>query len=226
MEFLLHPNLIRTYFEALALLDYRLKSGSISNAAKIKENIFIVGGVSMLLGYMRPYYEDKDCQIQLKKLTQLNCSKIIKEEHSSAKKRTQLEYILDTIQPDDKIIVTKLFVIADSTRHLVELLEIIETKGAYVQSLLEGIDTSKKNGYNFSDIVKHLVEFQSDVISEKTKKGLYEAKQKGVTTGRPRKPDENVKRAIKMYQSKKYSLSEIKKDTGISKSTLYRYLEN
>ena len=62
-------------------------------------------------------------------------------------------------------------------------------------------------------MVKHLLKFQSDVISEKTKKGLYEAKQKGVTTGRPRKPDENVKRAITMYQSKHYSLAEIKSET-------------
>ncbi|HEY4548884.1 MAG TPA: helix-turn-helix domain-containing protein, partial [Bacillus sp. (in: firmicutes)] len=28
------------------------------------------------------------------------------------------------------------------------------------------------------------------------------------------------------YQSKKYSLAEIKNETGISKSTLYRYLEH
>ena len=74
--------------------------------------------------------------------------------------------------------------------------------------------------------VKHLVEFQSDVISEKTKKGLNEAKQKGVVTGRPRKPDENVQRAIEMYQSKNYTLTQIKEETGISKSTLYRYLEH
>ncbi|MFB7142021.1 helix-turn-helix domain-containing protein [Gottfriedia sp. NPDC056225] len=63
-------------------------------------------------------------------------------------------------------------------------------------------------------------------MSENTKKGLYEAKQKGVTSGRPKKPGENVKRAIVMYQSKKYTLEEIKQETGISKSTLYRYLEN
>ena len=85
---------------------------------------------------------------------------------------------------------------------------------------------SNTTGYHFIYIVKHLVKFQSDVISEKTKKGLYEAKQKGITTGRPKKSDENVKRAIIMYQSKKYSLTEIKNETGISKSTLYRYLES
>ncbi|TKI26546.1 recombinase family protein, partial [Bacillus cereus] len=101
-----------------------------------------------------------------------------------------------------------------------------DNKGAYIYFVQEDIDTSHKNGYHFGDIVKHLVDFQSDVISEKTKKGLYEAKQKGVTTGRPRKPDENVKRAIVMYQSGNYSLAEIREETGISKSTLYRYLEN
>lgn len=180
----------------------------------------------MIIGYMRPYQEDFNCENQLKILKESNCTTIIAEEHSSAKKRIQLENALNMLNKDDKLAVTKLFVFADSTRHLVELLQIIESKGAYLQCLTEEIDTSNPNGYKFTDIVKHLVDFQSDVISEKTKEGLYEAKQKGVHGGRPRKPDENVKRAIVMYESKKYSLAEIKNETGISKSTLYRYLEN
>ncbi len=179
----------------------------------------------MLIGYMRPYQEDLKCEDQLKKLTLVNCSTLISEEHSSSKKRTHLKNIVNALSKGDKIVVTKLFVLADSTLHLVELLETISKKGAYFQSLNEGIDTSNTNGYTFNEIVKHLVKFQSDVISEKTKQGLYEAKQKGIPTGRPRKSDENVTRAIVMYQSKKYSLSEIKAETGISKSTLYRYLE-
>lgn len=180
----------------------------------------------MIIGYMRPYQGDLNCENQLKILKEANCVTIIAEEHSSAKKRIQLESALDMLKKDDRIVVTKLFVFADSTRHLVELLETIESKGAYLQSLTEKIDTSNPTGYRFTDIVKYLVDFQSDVTSEKTKEGLYEAKQKGVHGGRPRKPDENVKRAIVMYQSKKYSLAEIKDETGISKSTLYRYLEN
>ncbi|KGK87535.1 recombinase family protein [Clostridium sp. HMP27] len=180
----------------------------------------------MIIGYMRPYQGDLNCENQLKILKEANCVAIIAEEHSSAKKRIQLQSALDMLKKDDRVVVTKLFVFADSTRHLVELLEAIESKGAYLQSLTEKIDTSNPNGYRFTDIVKYLVDFQSDVTSEKTKEGLYEAKQKGVHGGRPRKPDENVKRAIVMYQSKKYSLAEIKDETGISKSTLYRYLES
>lgn len=180
----------------------------------------------MLIGYMRPYQADQNCETQLKNLTELNCNKIITEEHSSAKNRIKLKDMIDNLKQGDKIIVTKLFSFADSTRHLVELLEVIERKEACILTINEGIDTSGENGYRFSDIVKHLVEFQSDVISEATKRGLHKAKQKGVTTGRPRKPDENVQRAIIMYESKKYSLNEIKNETGISKSTLYRYLES
>lgn len=180
----------------------------------------------MLYGYMRPYQDDLNCEVQLNHLKNSNCTSIISEEHSSAKKRTELKNLLNNINKGDTIVVTKLFAISDSTRHLVELLEIIEAKGAYLRSLSEQIDTSTTVGYHFIDIVKNLVKFQSDVISEKTKKGLYEAKQKGISTGRPRKSDENVDRAIVMYQSKKYSLDEIKAETGISKSTLYRYLEH
>lgn len=180
----------------------------------------------MLIGYMRPCQDDLNCEIQTEYLKRVNCDRIVQEEHSSAKKRVQLKQMMSNLKYGDKVVITKLFTIADSTRHLVELLEMLESKGAYLKSLTEDIDTSNQAGYHFYNIVKHLAEFQSDVISEKTKKGLYKAKQKGIPAGRPRKPDDNVKRAIQMYQSKKYSLAEIKKETGISKSTLYRYLES
>lgn len=180
----------------------------------------------MLIGYMRPYEEDYSCENQFKTLTKENCTNIISEEHSSSKERVQLEIILNNIRKGDKLVVSKLFSLADSTRHLLEILETLNIKGAYFKAITEEIDTSSSMGYDFTSIVKHLLQFQSDVISEKTKKGLYEAKQKGVSTGRPRKSDENIKRAIVMYESKKYSLAEIKAETGISKSTLYRYLEH
>ncbi|AWP25258.1 recombinase family protein [Paenibacillus sp. Cedars] len=180
----------------------------------------------MIIGYTRPYHDDLTCDEQNIIIKNKSCETIITESHSSAKNRTALNRMMDNLNPGDKIVVAKLFSLADSTRHLVELLEDLNQKNAYLESIKEGIDTSSPKGYFFEDIVKHLVDFQSDVISEKTKKGMNEAKQKGNVPGRPRKSDKNVKQAIMMYQSKKYSLSEIKEETGISKSTLYRYLEN
>lgn len=180
----------------------------------------------MRIGYMRPYQDDLNVEAQTQMLTSFACDTFVVEEHASAKRRTHLNHMMNNLNPGDTIVVAKLFALADSTRHLVELLEILDRQQAYIFSITENIDTGKPDGYSFSDIVKHLVEFQSDVISEKTKRGLYEAKQKGNVPGRPRKADENVGKAILMYQSKNYTLAEIKEQTGISKSTLYRYLEN
>lgn len=180
----------------------------------------------MVIGYIRPCHDDLHCEKQEKLLNDLQCDRIMKEEHSSSKKRIQLKQLLGLIENNDIIVVASLFALADSTRHLQEILEIIEGKGAVLKSLEEGIDTSPSICYPFVDILKHLVKFQSDVVSEKTKNGMYEAKLKGIHSGRPKKSDENITRAIEMYQSKKFSLNEIKEETGISKSTLYRYLEH
>ena len=175
---------------------------------------------------MRPYHEDQSCDNQRLDLENVYCEQWVKEEHPSSKNRMQLTKMHDNLAPGDKVIVVKLFILADSTRHLVEILEDIEAKGAFIQTIKEEIDTSYEGGYPFSYIAKHLVEFQSDVISEKTKIGLQRAEEKGITSGRPKKPDENVRRAIIMYESKKYNLAEIREETGISKTTLYRYLES
>lgn len=180
----------------------------------------------MIIGYMRPNQDDLSCKIQLETLNKQNCNHLIIEEHSSPKKRVMLKKMINEIQPGDTIVVSRLFSFADSTRHLMVLLNQLIEKQAYLYSVSEGINSNHSWGYSFHDSVSYLLNFQSDVISEHTKKGLYEAKQKGMKPGRPRKPDENVKRAIIMYQSQQFSLAQIKEETGISKTTLYRYLEN
>lgn len=180
----------------------------------------------MKLGYMRPSEVDPLCEVQRKKLLEAGCDQIFTETHSSPKKREQLFDLMEHLEKEDEIVVSGLYTLADSTRHLKELLEQIDSKGAFFHSLNDEINTAKGKSYSFQEIVRCLVAFQSDVISEKTKAGLHEAKQKGIAAGRPRKPDENVQKAIAMYESKHYSLAEIKEKTGISKSTLYRYLEN
>ena len=48
---------------------------------------------------------------------------------------------------------------------------------------------------------------------------------RGRNGGRPRKDEDKVKLALKMYDSKQYSITEITKATGVSKTTLYRYIK-
>ncbi|GKW46981.1 recombinase family protein [Planococcus sp. NCCP-2050] len=180
----------------------------------------------MLIGYARPSLEDPECQHQLALLKKAGCNTIYIEEHASPKKRVRLQELLETATAGDQVVVAKLYTWADSTRHLVELLDTLETKGMTLYSLQENIEIGTGKEYPFANNLRNLADFQSDAISEKTKAGLSVAKEKGVVSGRPRKPDENVKKAIEMHNSKQYTLAEIKEKTGISKSTLYRYLES
>lgn len=180
----------------------------------------------MMIGYVRPYHQDEQCIRQLAALEAMHCDCVITENHASPKKRVMLEKMMAELKSGDTIVVAKLFSIADSTRHLAELLHDIQEKEAHLHSVQEGIHTGSAAGYAFPDIVNYLLDFQGDVIREHTRKGLDEAKQRGIKPGRPRKPDDNVKRAIEMYQSQKYSLAQIREETGISKTTLYRYLES
>lgn len=180
----------------------------------------------MFIGYGRPSHDDPLCEEQQQILLDYHHeAALFMEEHASAKRRAELKNVLQQLQKGDTLIVTNLAALADSTRHLVEVLEMLDQKEAFLFSIKEQIDTSHPQGYSFIHIVRHLVELQSDLISERTKRGLSEAKEKGIVTGRPRKPDDNVQRAIAMYESKNYSLADIKNETGISKSTLYRYLD-
>lgn len=180
----------------------------------------------MLIGYARPSAEDPACENQIAQLENAGCQKIYIEEHALPNKRSQLYELLEHAASDDKIVVSKLYTWADSTRHLVELMESLDAMSVSLLSLREEIDTTDEKHYSFQKILHCLVDFQSEAISEKTRAGLSAAKEKGAVSGRPRKADENVKKAIELYESKQYSLAEIKEQTGISKSTLYRYLEN
>lgn len=180
----------------------------------------------MYIGYARPVDGDLTCEKQKAKLEELGCEEFFIETHSSPKKRDELKQLLNRLDSEDRLITLNLHVLADSTRHLVELLELFSEKGSTYFTINEQIDTAPDKLFSFQKAVQCLADFQSDSISAKTKAGLTVAKEKGMHAGRPRKPDANVKKAIEMHQSKKYNLAEIKEQTGISKSTLYRYLEN
>lgn len=179
----------------------------------------------MLIAYLRPTLDDPSCEIQYNALTQLGCDQYIREEHSSPKRRVQLEKMLEQLNEGDQVVVTKLFILADSTRHLAELLDVLHAKKATIKTTSDNINTSIYT-YSLYDCVKLLLEFQQDISSENTRKGMDKAKQNGTNVGRPRKPDANLKKAIEMYHNQKYTLAQIKEETGISKTTLYRNLES
>lgn len=178
----------------------------------------------MIYGYMRPLYNDNNCEKQYKALGAI-CEKIYREEHGSPKKRVQLEALLMELNPGDIIVVERMIVLADTSRHLMDFLKVCEKDEVIMYFLNEGIKSNETLDFHLIDMMEHMLQFQSDMIKQSTLLGMEKAKQQGKTIGRPKKSDDNVRKAISMYHEG-YKLVEIKNETGISKSTLYRYLES
>lgn len=68
-------------------------------------------------------------------------------------------------------------------------------------------------------------QFERDLIVERTKEGLQSARARGRKGGRPRVKQKDIDKAIKLYDTKTHSLAEIEEMSGVSKATLYRYLQ-
>jgi DNA invertase Pin-like site-specific DNA recombinase len=70
-----------------------------------------------------------------------------------------------------------------------------------------------------------LAEMERELIVERTQAGLQAACKRGRIGGRPRVDGKAVEKALKLYESKEYSVAEITEMTGVSKAMLYRWLK-
>ncbi|AJK88485.1 MULTISPECIES: recombinase family protein [Lysinibacillus] len=179
----------------------------------------------MIYGYIRPLYDDETCEKQINALPK-ECEIIYRESHGTPKKRTELEEMLMVLKPGDTIFVQRMLAIADTTRHLNEILKLCEKDDVSIHFLNEDLYSNRTLTCSFQEITMYYLQFQTDVAKQSAINGIDNAREQGKTIGRPRKPDVNIQKAVSMYHSGNFTLLEIKNETGISKSTLYRYLES
>lgn len=180
----------------------------------------------MNIGYARVSKFDQSVLKQIQQLEQEGCEKIFEEKITGTKiERPELDKLLEQLRKDDIVMVTELTRLSRSTKDLFKLVEIIEEKGANIRSLKEQwLDTTTPYGKLMFTIIAGLSQFERDLISQRTKESLEVARARGRKGGRPAKDKIKIDLAIKMYTSKEYSLNEIIEATGISKTTLYRYI--
>jgi len=179
------------------------------------------------IGYARVSTQDQNLDRQLDTLKEAGCDKIYKEKITGSKKdRPELDKLLEDLRSGDTIIVSDLTRLSRSTKDLFNLVEQIEGKGAYIKSLKETwLDTTTPQGKLMFTFMAGISQFERDLISQRTQEGLASARARGRNGGRPTKDKKDIDMAIKMYNSKLHSVSEIEKTTGVSKATLYRYIK-
>ena len=180
------------------------------------------------MGYARVSTQDQNLERQLDQLSALGCEKIFQEKITGTKKdRPELDRLLDQLRIGDTIIVCDLTRLSRSTKDLFQIVEQIEQKGANIKSLKESwVDTTTPHGKFMFTLFAGISQFERDLISQRTKDGLASARARGRKGGRPRTSSKAIDLSLKMYESREYSISEISEATNVSKTSLYRYINN
>mgnify|MGYP003436772011 FL=1 len=176
----------------------------------------------MIYGYKRPIVGDEEMD---KQLMDIEVDELIIETHPYAKKRVQLEELLMKLTMGDRLIVENLVVLADSLHQMVDVLRVADKDDVEITFVEEGITNRTMLTMDLTAMTSFFADLQSKCRGHSTTFGIQEAKGQGKAIGRPKKSNESLQQAFQMYESKKYTLKEIKDVTGISKSTLYRYID-
>ncbi len=180
----------------------------------------------MRFGYARVSTQDQSLDLQIDALQQARCDKIFTEKISGAKNdRPELEKLLEQLRAGDTLVVYKLDRLGRSTFKLLELTGDLEKNGIEFISLCDNIDTSTAIGRAMFRMLAVLAEMEREIIVERTQAGIKAARARGRLGGRPKVLLKDIDRALKLYDSREYSVPEIVELTGISKASIYRYLE-
>lgn len=177
----------------------------------------------LIFGYARVSTQDQNLHLQTDALKQFGVERIFEEKMTGTKKeRPRLDEMMKYLRPGDTVVVWKLDRIGRSFKHLVDLVTYFQEKDINFVSLKENIDTTTATGKLVFTIFAGLAEFERDMIGERTRAGLQSARARGRKGGRPAKAEDKVRMALKLYDSRQYSVPEITEATGLSKTTLYR----
>lgn len=179
----------------------------------------------MKFGYARVSTNKQITDRQMDALRAYGVDEIFVEKISGTKKsRPQLNILLNKLRTGDTLVIYELKRLGRNTKQLLALAEDFQANGIEFVSLTENIDTTTPMGRFVFTTWCALAQLDRDIISENTKSGLAAAKARGRVGGRKPTEQKKVNTALKMYFSNEYSVKEITEATGISKTSLYKYV--
>ena len=185
------------------------------------------GMTSMIYGYARVSTNDQTTDLQRNALERAGCDRILTDVASGARAyRPELDHMLDLLREGDTVVVWKLDRLGGNMQNLVDLMVTFDERGVRFRSLTESIDTSTPGGTLVFNIFGYLVQFERDLIRERTRAGLEAARARGRKGGRPAKLDgKQVREVRRLYGSKTVTVDQIAAMMHVGRSTVYRCLD-
>ncbi|WP_279051838.1 recombinase family protein [Intestinibacter bartlettii] len=197
--------------------------------------------MSKTYGYCRcSMNEDKqDIQRQVRELIELGATKetIYKEYiNGSSDDKVELNKLLAVINEGDTIVATEVSRITRSTKQLCEIIELIKDKKLKL-IIKDSITVDCTNGTldamtkAFLQMSGVFAELERDIISQRVKSGMANARAKGKQIGRAKTSMEEVlsnkkfMESYELYKKGSINKSQIARLTGMSRPTVIKYVK-
>jgi DNA invertase Pin-like site-specific DNA recombinase len=139
------------------------------------------------------------------------------------RRRPALDELLGQLRAGDVLVIWKLDRVGRSLKHLVELVGNLMERKVGLLSLNDPIDTTSPQGRLVFHLFASLVEFERELIRERTNAGLTAARSRGRVVGRPKglspQAEATALAAKTLYRERKLSAAAIAQRLHLSKST-------
>lgn len=190
----------------------------------------------MIYGYARCSTSEKEQDInrQIRELKQQGAKdKTIYREYESGMKtdRAELAKLLDVIQPGDTIIATEVSRITRSTKQLCDIIEFAKEKriklvlGSFIVDCTRELDPMTEGMLKMMGVFSEL---ERNMISQRVKSGMENAKAKGKSIGRPPVTADGIPsifyKHYPKYQKGEINKKEFSRLCNLSYPTIYKYL--
>ena len=181
-----------------------------------------------IVGYARVSSPEQNLDRQTSRLTDAGAQKLFTDTVSgSTRDRPGLDAALEYLRANDTLLVVSMDRLARSLVDLHTLVDELSTHGITVTFLQEGQSYSANpspTGKLLLGMLGAVAEFERSIIRERQAEGIARAKARGVYKGRKPVPGEKIEQAKKLV-SQGVPKARVARDLGISRSSLYKHLE-
>jgi DNA invertase Pin-like site-specific DNA recombinase len=177
-----------------------------------------------LYGYARVSSFGQDLGLQRAALKAAGCGVIRAETASGTRRdgRTELQVLLDFVQPGDTLVVTRIDRLARSLKDLQDIVHELKAKGVALRATEQPVDTGTAAGKAFLDMLGVFAEFETNLRRERQLEGIQAAKARGIYKGR--KPRIDAAEVRRLREQEKLGPAAIARRLGIGRASVYRVL--
>lgn len=157
---------------------------------------------------------------------QLEPRRVISETVSgstAAMERTGFRKLMDRLDWDDVLVVTKLDRLGRNAMDVRATVERLAEMNVRVHCLaLGGVDLTSPAGKMTMAVIAAVAEFERDLLVERTQAGLSRAKAQGKKLGRPASLTAEQQELVRQRRGRGWSLGTLAREFGVSRSAIQR----